>query len=215
MRATRRRAVLVVLAVSWLGLLASLGKSAGFASEETGQMLGDALGDAQEDVGTAETGGDAIARPPAHQVITSPSGNRILVLQAPQNWADKRFTATSYTVSESLCQAQWSQTLPQEYGPRFTLMNDQGYLVLLDEWVNVASDYAVMVVDPEGQVVAQHSFDQVAALLRVPRSEVVERARFGWWISGEPALNRSGTTVQVAAGGRRLQVTMATGQLSR
>lgn len=213
MTISRQRLLIAVLVLPWLslGLLAGLDASAGLASEETGPMPEDTLGDAWDE----ETGGDAIARPPAQQVITSPNGSHILVLRAPENSADKRLVATFYTVSENLCQPQWSQTLPQEYGPRFVLVNDQGYTVLLDEWINVASSYAVMVLDPSGQVVAQHSFDQVASLLRVPRADVVEQARFGWWISAAPTLNRSGTTVRVPTAGRQLQITVATGQLRR
>ncbi|MBD2260054.1 hypothetical protein [Pseudanabaena sp. FACHB-2040] len=157
---------------------------------------------------------DAIARPPAHQAIVSPDQTHILVLQSGANDTPQTLTATLYSASGSLCQPQWTQTLPQEYGPRFVLVSDLGYTVLLDEWINVASDYAVMVLNPDGQRVAQHSFDEVAAVLQTPRAEIVEKARYGWWISSAPMLSRNDQTVQVDTAGKRLHIGTTDGRLS-
>ncbi|MBD0337247.1 MAG: hypothetical protein ICV62_17305, partial [Cyanobacteria bacterium Co-bin13] len=86
---------------------------------------------------------DAIARPPAHQAVVSPGQTHILVLQSEADGSSQSLMATLYRANGSLCEPQWSRPLPQEYGPRFTLVTDQGYTILLDEWINVASDYAV------------------------------------------------------------------------
>lgn len=158
-------------------------------------------------------GEDAIAPPPQHQTILSPEKTHILVLQAAEDWSLKQLTATLYEVNDTACQPLWSQVLPQEYGPRFVLVTNQGHTVLLDEWINVASNYAVMVLNAAGQTVAQHGFDAVAQVLQVPRSDIVERARHGWWITREPTLSRDGQTVEVGAAGKRLHITVSNGQL--
>lgn len=175
-----------------------LGATGGAAMEEELPMLGQ----------------DAIARPPAHQAIVSPDQSHILVLQSQPGERPQRSVATLYRANGTLCQPQWSQSLPQEYGPRFVLVADAGYTVLLDEWINVASNYAVMVLDPTGQVVRQHSFDAVATVLRTPRANIVEAARYGWWISTAPILSRDGQSVQVSTAGRRLRIRVTDGRLS-
>jgi hypothetical protein len=159
-------------------------------------------------------GEDAIARPPAHQAIVSPNQSHILVLQSQTGERPQHSIATLYKADGTLCQPQWSQSLPQEYGPRFVLVADDGYTVLLDEWINVASDYAVMVLDPAGQVVSRHSFDAVAAVLRTSRADIVEAARYGWWISSAPILSRDGQAVQVNTAGKRLRIRLTDGRLS-
>ncbi|HEY9761255.1 MAG TPA: hypothetical protein V6D07_01955 [Trichocoleus sp.] len=162
---------------------------------------------------------DAIARPPAHQEVVSPNGSYILILAAPVNrdtmtWDTKQVDATLYSTQGTLCQPLWSKTLPQEYGPRFALVNDQGQVALLDEWINVASPHAVMVMNSTGKVVAQHGFEDLAARLQVSRADIVDAARFGWWISRAPALIRNGEMVQVSTAGKQLKIDLETGALS-
>lgn len=157
---------------------------------------------------------DVIARPPLHQEMVSPRGTYILILRGDPDWATKQLTATLYRVSDRLCEPQWTQTLPQEYGPRFVIVNDQGQIALLDEWINVASPYAVMVLDAQGNPVQQFHFDQVAAQLGVPRADIVEAARYGWWITEPPTLREDGQTVQVKTAGKVLDIDLSSGQLS-
>lgn len=157
---------------------------------------------------------DAISLPPTRQVILSPQETYILLLQAPVDWQSKQVTATLFEATSDRCQPVWSQTLPHEYGPRYALVNDRGQVVLLDEWINVASPYAITVISPTGDTVAQYSFDQVAAVLAVSRADLVDQAATGWWISAPPTLSRDGDTVRVAAGSDRLEINLATGALS-
>lgn len=157
---------------------------------------------------------DAIARPPVHQEVVSPNGSYILILTAPENWASKQVDATLYSAEETLCQPLWSKTLPQEYGPRFALVNDQGQVAMLDEWINVASPHAVMVLNSTGQIVTQHGFEDLATRLQISRADIVEAARFGWWISSAPTLSHNGQTVQVRTAGKQLRIDLETGALS-
>ncbi|HEY9879540.1 MAG TPA: hypothetical protein V6D29_13875 [Leptolyngbyaceae cyanobacterium] len=194
-------AVMIGRMKGWVGLvallLAPLGITAAFAGDNL-PMLSN----------------DAIARPPVHQERASPSGSHILILTAPENWATKQVDATLYNAQGQICQPLWSKTLPQEYGPRFALVSDQGQVVLIDEWINVASSYAVMLLDASGQVVAQHSFDDLADRLQMSRADIVDAAQFGWWVSRAPSLSRNGNTVQVGTAGKQLKINLETGDLS-
>ncbi|MEM8810103.1 MAG: hypothetical protein AAGF01_29135, partial [Cyanobacteria bacterium P01_G01_bin.38] len=107
----------------------------------------------------------------------------------------------------------WQQPLPQEYGPRFVSVGAEGEVLLLDEYINVASPYAVMVMDLSGEVVAQHSFDDVQAVVDIPRAEMVEQAETGWWISASPEWEGD-AQVSVATSGKTLVIDLTNGQLS-
>lgn len=163
----------------------------------------------------AQLADDAIDLPPVHQIVTSPNQAFLLVLQSPDGWATPQPVAALYSLDQRQCQRLWQRSLPQSYGPRFALVTDSGTTLLLDEWINVASDYAVVLLDPAGQLIAQHSFDQVAAVLQVPRAEIVERSRFGWWIGAAPSLQADGQQAEVAAAGQRLLIGLEDGQLRR
>ena len=156
---------------------------------------------------------DAIARPPDHQVVASPGQDYILILQTPDEWASKRVEATLYEATDDRCQPRWSQALPHEYGPRYALISDQGQVTLLDEWINVASDYAVMVLGVDGEEIARYDFEAMRQAVDMPVDVVVERAQTGWWISAEPRLSPDGEQVRVAIGGKTLRIDLSTGQL--
>lgn len=156
---------------------------------------------------------DAIARPPDRQVVASPRQDYILILQTPDEWASKRVEATLYEATDDRCQPRWSQALPHEYGPRYALVSDQGQVTLLDEWINVASDYAVMVLGVDGEEIARYDFEAMRQAVDMPVDVVVERAQTGWWISAEPRLSPDGEQVRVAIGGKTLRIDLSTGQL--
>lgn len=161
----------------------------------------------------AQLADDAIDLPPVHQVVTSPNQLFLLVLQSPDGWATPQPTAALYSLDDRQCQRLWQRSLPQSYGPRFALVSNSGTTLLLDEWINVASDYAVFLLDPAGQLIAQHSFDQVAAMLPLSRAEIVERSRFGWWIAATPVLLTDGQQAQVDTAGQHLLIDLDNGQL--
>lgn len=160
-------------------------------------------------------GQDAIPYPPILRHETSPAGNYHLILTLGKDAAGRRHsTASLFEALGDRCQQVWSDILPHSYGPRLGLVNDSGTVVLLDEWINVASPYAIVLMGADGEVKAQHSFDDIVAVTDQSRAEVVEQAAQGFWLAGRPALNRSGSQVSIPAAGGQLTLDLATGDLS-
>lgn len=160
-------------------------------------------------------GRDAIPYPPLLRHEVSPAGTYHLVLTLEQDSSgSRRTTASLFETMGDRCQQVWSHRLLHSYGPRLGLVNDRGTVVLLDEWINVASPYAIVVMGPDGEVKAQHSFDDIVAVTGQSRAEVVEQAAQGFWLAGNPTLNRNGTQVSIPAAGGQLTLDLATGDLS-
>lgn len=144
---------------------------------------------------------DAIPRPPRLRHSSSPGGNYHLVMTLPAAGDGKRATATLYASTPDRCQPLWTQTLPQEYGPRLALVTDTGHTLLLDEWINVASPFAIVVLNLVGQTIAQHSFDDIVAATGSTRADIVAQAKQGFWIAGAPTLHGPDQATVPTAGG--------------
>ncbi len=158
---------------------------------------------------------DRIALPPAERTSVSRDGRFVFVVSAvASGWRTPAATAALYTIEAGARRMLWTHALAQQYGPRFALVSDAGTVVMLDEWINVSTPFAVMIVDREGRTVAQRSTDEVRAALDVPMSELARRARFGWWLSGAPTLSDDGDIVRAPSAGRVLLVRVSDGKLS-
>ncbi|WP_017300838.1 hypothetical protein [Nodosilinea nodulosa] len=159
-------------------------------------------------------GQDTIAYPPELRHLVSAAGNYHLILTLGQDASGaRRTTASLFEATGDRCQQVWSHTLPHSYGPRLALVNDAGTVVLLDEWINVASPYAIMVMGPEGEVAAQHSFDDIVEITGQSRAEVVEQAAQGFWLAGNPEIDHDGFQIIVPTAGGRLTIDLLTREL--
>lgn len=116
------------------------------------------------------------------------------------------------TLVDSRGEVRWERELPHHHGPRRVLVTLDGQVLLVDEWINVLSRYALTLIAPSGVTVAQYSGEQIISLLGVPRAAIRLNARWGPWMTTEPKL--VGDAVFFAAGGRRLVLGLADGQLS-
>ena len=104
---------------------------------------------------------------------------------------------------------------PQEYGPRHALVGNRGDTLLLDEWTNVMSRYAVMLIDQRNQIVTQRAFKNVEAVVGVPLGPIVPEERSGFWMGGPPTLDaEANRTVVPMVANRNLIVDMRNGCLS-
>lgn len=159
-------------------------------------------------------GQDAIPYPPIlrHSVSAAGSYHLTLTLERDASGA-RRTTARLFEAAGDRCQQVWSQSLPHSYGPRTALVNDAGTVVLLDEWINVASPYAIVVVGLDGAVKAQHSFDDIVEITDQSRADVVDQAAQGFWLAGDPELHEGGTQVTIPAAGGYLTLDLTTGEL--
>jgi hypothetical protein len=171
-------------------------------------------GSAAENPQVPTTASDRITLPDPRRESVAPSGKWAFVVSTPDAWAKKRGTGALVSVSGSTRAAVWSRELPQEYGPRFILVDDAGTVVLLDEWINVNSRYAVVVIDRDNRQIAQHSTDDVQAALGVPMSQIVQMAKHGWWITTPPVMAAGATEVHVETGGKVLHIRLSDGRLT-
>lgn len=159
-------------------------------------------------------GQDAIPYPPLLRHETSPAGNYHLILTlGPDAAGTQRTTASLFETLGDRCQRVWSHPLPHSYGPRLALVNDAGTVVLLDDWINVASPRAIVLLGVDGKVKAQYGFDDIVEVTGQSRSEVVNQAAQGFWLAGTPEMNRAGTQLSIPTAGGQLTLDLATGAM--
>lgn len=155
---------------------------------------------------------DGLTYPPRRQTFTA--GSYQFVVTATDQWQTPTATGTLYEGDRRL----WQRNLPHEYGPRFVLVSSAGQVLLVDESINVASPYALTLLDPAGNVMAQYSFDDIKRMLGVSSAELTRQATSGWWISAPPTLSdaadRTGAIALIPTGGTTLEVNLATGELN-
>lgn len=157
---------------------------------------------------------DYIPLPPVRQEFFSPVRNYLFVLSTPDEWKSKQAIGELFQITEQTHKRLWIRSLPHEYGPRYVLVGNQGQVLLLDEWINVASRFAIMVLNCKNELVAQYDFDALQRFLNVPRAKFPEMARHGLWISSPPVLDASGERAKVRTVGKVLLINLNDGQLS-
>ena len=152
--------------------------------------------------------------PEARREFAAPAGRFVFVVSTPDNWKSPHPEAQLFAVTGSARSLLWSRQLPQQFGPRFVVVNDAGTVLMLDEWINVNTKFAVLIVDRSNQTVAEHSTDDVQAALRVPMNQVVQMAKSGWWITAPPESSPTGDIARVQAAGKILTIRLSDGRLS-
>lgn len=153
---------------------------------------------------------DRLALPPERQ--STSNGAYRLEIVGETGWLPPTPTATLYNDNALL----WQKQLPHQYGPRFALVGAGGQVVLLDEYINVASSYAIALIDPTGKETITYSFDDIQTFLQdISRAELTRQAASGWWISSQPQLDQTAQHALVETGGTTLQINLTTGELSR
>jgi hypothetical protein len=159
---------------------------------------------------------DVVLMPPDFEQRSSPSGAYALEVRLrPQaNAFAPRASATLFELGPSPRKVLWTRELPHRPRPRFFLVGDGGQVVLLDEWLNVRSDLAVMVIDRENRTLGQFNLEAVRAALDVPIAALAPRARHGPWIQATPQISARGDAVEVAAADRVLSIRLSDGTLS-
>lgn len=145
---------------------------------------------------------DAIPRPPRWRHFAAPNDHYHLIVTTDIDGAAKQSTANLFASTVDRCQPVWTRVLPQEYGPRLALVSNTGHTLMVDEWINVASPYAIMVFDTSGDLLAQHGFDDIVARTGRTRADVVAQAEQGFWLAGDPVLQPTGEVFMPTAGGR-------------
>jgi len=159
----------------------------------------------------ATAAADRVDYPPKERRFVSASGVFILIVRAVDGWKTPRVAAT---LSKKGGPVLWQRELPHYHGPRRVLVTDDGHVLLVDEWINVVSRYALTLIGADGKTLASHSAEQVFSLLAVPRRAISEHARFGPWVTEGPELSADGKSALLWAGGRTLKLRLEDGRIS-
>ena len=94
-------------------------------------------------------------------------------------------------------------------------MGNRGDVLLLDEWINVVSRHAVMLIDQRNRIVTQRSFKDVEIVVGVPLGSIVSKERSGFWMGGRPTLDAEANRAVVpTVAHRNLVVDMQNGRMS-
>lgn len=139
-----------------------------------------------------------------HFVLTTGEGGRALHADAELFSTDEDHRHHNF----------WRRLLPNERGPRTTLVSDQGDVVVVDEWINVASRHAITLIALDGRVVADFSLDQLIELLGVSRQAISGHAKEGVWMSRFPVIDNRTQKITFSAGGRTLTLQLSDGRLT-
>jgi hypothetical protein len=158
---------------------------------------------------------DFVPLPPVKTSVISPNCKFRFVVYSPNSWKiTKQGMGQLYRITADGEEMVWESTLPQEFGPRYSLVGNQGAVVLFDEWINVKSKYAIFLINSQQSLELSHDFDSVAKVLGEPVAKIVEQAGSGWWLQGTPRLNDAGTTAFAKAAGKYLKIDLNTGDLT-
>ncbi|MFK8182759.1 MAG: hypothetical protein AB8B99_05240 [Phormidesmis sp.] len=160
---------------------------------------------------------DRLTHPPESQ--TFQNGPYELRISATDQWQTPAATGTLYESEQPL----WQQSLPHQYGPKFALVSSSvsssGTTLLFDEYINIASDYAITLIASTGEIIRTHSFDDIHQALQqtqpnLTRADLTNQATTGWWISAAPTFNDAGTHALIETGGTLLHIELTTGNLT-
>jgi hypothetical protein len=158
---------------------------------------------------------DWIALPPDRAEFKSPNGRFLLVISTidPQGWKSQRSIAELSEVSGDQRRRRWRQELPHAYRPRFATVGPDGEAVLFDQWINIKTRYAIVIIDSAGRQVATESTDGVIAAVGLPASRIAAAAQHGWWMQSPPKLLPDGAFAEVQVAGKTLRVRLRDGEL--
>jgi len=156
---------------------------------------------------------DAIDLPPAVREFQSPNGKFVLTLSNSDNWTTRFVCAQFDAVSGPSRRRLWKQVLPHEHGPRQVYLTDAGAVVLIDEWINIPSRHALMLIDHNGQTLAHQSLDALIRILGVQRQAITVHARLGVWLMAHPVISTNGAVMSIPVENRSLDLKLTTGHL--
>lgn len=157
---------------------------------------------------------DRIVLPPARREFRSADRTFLLVVETADEWKSPYPSARLYRTGPGQPVLRWTRMLTQQYGPRDAIVSGDGHVLFVDEWINVTSRWALLLIDVDNRVVVTHDHKAVVDALAAPQAEIAAHARRGTWITDGPTLSPDGRSARIAAGGRMLVVSFQDGRLS-
>jgi hypothetical protein len=156
---------------------------------------------------------DYVPPPPVRAEYASATGKYIFVVATSDNWQTRRSSGSLYETAKPGPRLLWTRALPHEWRPRHVVVSDAGNVLLLDEWANIASRVAVMLLSRANHVIAVHDYAAILRVLEMPAAKVARAATLGTWIQAPPAVVGDGSTVTVAAAGKVVGIDLSDGRL--
>ncbi|MEZ6075332.1 MAG: hypothetical protein R3C09_12575 [Pirellulaceae bacterium] len=129
--------------------------------------------------------------PDAIREFHSPSKNFRLVVVVEEKRTEPVVYAELYRKSDGGVEEDliWRiDKLPHRLGPSRALVTEGGRVLLIDEWVNTPSSFALMAIEKNGTIKLTLSFADLAKLTGNSERSMAESAKFGAWRSLEPYL---------------------------
>lgn len=159
--------------------------------------------------------GDWIPHPPDREEVQSRDGQYRLTIATVDSsgWKSRRSTAELQQRVAGRWQTRWTTDLPHAYRPRFAVVSVRGEVILLDEWINIISRLTVVLIDPTGKIAASKGADAILDALGLPASEVVPKAKLGWWLQAPPRITEDGLDIEVQAADRVLRIRFSDGTI--
>lgn len=168
---------------------------------------------------TAQAEPDRLTKPPEKNEQLSRNKQYLLVVQSDRNWKTPHPGAFLYKLDYSdkiqYKSLLWHGRLPQYYGPRYMLISPFGQALLLDDWVNVKSHYAIYLIHGNPRRITSYTLDDIIDVLDMPPASIGAFAKGGsWWISAPPELTSNGNKVYIPTAGKILITDLESGRLT-
>jgi hypothetical protein len=158
---------------------------------------------------------DRVTLPPIQRETRSPSGSYAFVVAAEDQWQQSsKASGELLRVAGERRTSAWKKSLPEQFGPRFVLLNDRGDVLLVDESVNIVTRHALVLFNTNGRELAHLTFDDIQTLTGVSGSTIVQMARYGSWLTSVPQLDTSGDNATFTAGGKTVSISLTDGHVS-
>jgi hypothetical protein len=158
---------------------------------------------------------DRIDTPPVRREFPSPAGHYRLRIESLDGWRSPQPQASlARRRADGRYDTLWTRPLPHHHGPRAALVSDAGQVLLVDEWINVRSRHALVLLDATARELLHATHDQVLAALGVTLDALANQARLGPWLTRAPELTANPLHARIAAGGRVLRVELRSGALT-
>lgn len=173
--------------------------------------LGGLLPGAARAMTSADKRSDRISFPAEKREFRAPGW--LLQIESLDAWQSPAARAQLWQTGTET-RLRWSRSLEHSYGPRDALINAQGQVLLIDEWINVSSKRALMLIGTEGRIIATHAYADIVAALRTTPAAVSSKAKRGPWLAGDAQLSADGRQVRIAVAGQVLLIDLQDGRLS-
>jgi hypothetical protein len=156
---------------------------------------------------------DRIKLPPLKQEFFSPQKKYSFVISTLDKWQTEKARGQLYQLTGNNRKLLWSKQLPHIYSPRFVFLGDKGDILLLDEWINQPTSYAIILLDKNNKTMLHYSFNSLAILLQTSPDKLAANAKYGTWIMAIPQWDALGKTVVVETFNKTLKIDLENGTL--